>query len=106
MVKKNLKEIKSVVRGYRNYLTENKIPVSRVLLFGSYVKGNSHRWSDIDVAVITKRFKKYRFDEDVVLNKMALKIDDRIESHGIREKELISPVDTFAKEVAKYGIEV
>lgn len=37
--------------------TENKIPIEKIILFGSYAKGNAKRHSDVDIAVISPVFK-------------------------------------------------
>ena len=38
---------------------KNLLPLYKVVLFGSYARGTNHKWSDIDIAVIVK---KYNFD--------------------------------------------
>ncbi|MBI5220941.1 MAG: nucleotidyltransferase domain-containing protein [Candidatus Liptonbacteria bacterium] len=58
MAKKRIsKKIEKVVRGYVLRLQkEKKIPVSRVLVYGSQVTGKTHPGSDIDVCIISPRF--------------------------------------------------
>lgn len=36
--------------------TREKIPVSKVVVFGSQAKGVPHKWSDIDVCVVSSKF--------------------------------------------------
>jgi predicted nucleotidyltransferase len=36
--------------------TKKRIPVEKIILFGSYAKGASHKYSDIDIAVISSKF--------------------------------------------------
>lgn len=36
--------------------TQKRIPVQKIILFGSYAKGNPKKWSDIDIAVISPHF--------------------------------------------------
>ena len=38
--------------------TKRRIPVERVILFGSYAKGKPKKYSDIDIAVISFRFSQ------------------------------------------------
>jgi predicted nucleotidyltransferase len=38
--------------------TRRRIPVERVILFGSYAKGNPKKYSDIDIAVISPKFSR------------------------------------------------
>jgi len=73
----------------------------KIILFGSYVKGNYHENSDIDIAVIFSDYKN-RFDMQFELLKLTRKIDTRIEPHPFREKEFeIS--NPFANEIITYG---
>ena len=61
MVKKRIpKKIIKVVHGYTERLAkEDKIPIKKVILFGSFAKGTSHRDSDIDVCVISPKFNDF-----------------------------------------------
>jgi len=49
---KNLTEFKRRVN--------NEIPINKMLLFGSQVKGKTHEWSDVDLIVVSKKFKGKR----------------------------------------------
>ena len=59
MVKKRIpKKIIRVVQGYTKRLSEqDKLPIKKVIIFGSYAKGNPHKWSDVDVCIISPKFK-------------------------------------------------
>ena len=76
----------------------------RIILFGSFAKGNYHEDSDIDIAVV---FKDYSNLTDMQLELMRLrrKIDSRIEPHPFRESEfeLSKPI---VNEIVKYGQEI
>jgi uncharacterized protein len=76
----------------------------RIILFGSYAKGNFNDDSDIDIAVV---FKDYSTSIDMQLELMRLrrKIDSRIEPHPFRESEfeLSNPI---VNEIIKYGQEI
>mgnify|MGYP001607047029 CR=1 FL=1 len=37
--------------------TINRIPVQKIILFGSYANGTPKKYSDIDIAVISPKFK-------------------------------------------------
>jgi predicted nucleotidyltransferase len=77
---------------------------SRMILFGSYAKGNYNDDSDIDIAVI---FKDYSSITDMQLELMRLrrKIDSRIEPHPFRESEfdLSNPI---VNEIIRFGQEI
>ncbi len=59
MAKKRIpKEIIKIVKGYSRRLAEqDKIPIERVIIFGSWAKGGPRKWSDIDVCIISPKFK-------------------------------------------------
>jgi predicted nucleotidyltransferase len=75
----------------------------KVILFGSYAKGNFHEDSDIDIAVVFTDYNN-RMDRQLELMKLTRKIDSRIEPHPFRENEFeIS--NPFVNEIIKYGNE-
>ena len=55
------RDIESEVNGYLEALTENGFPWEKAYLFGSYVKGNSGEFSDIDLAVWSNTFNEDYF---------------------------------------------
>ena len=76
----------------------------KIILFGSSLKGNSHKDSDIDIAVIFSDYNN-RLDRQLELMKLTRKVDTRIEPHPFREKEFeIS--NPFVNEILTYGQEV
>lgn len=93
----------NIARRYASTLRAN-FDYIRIILFGSYVKGNYNDDSDIDIAVV---FKDYSNLIDIQLELMRLrrKIDSRIEPHPFRESEfeLSNPI---VNEILKYGQEI
>lgn len=72
----------SAIRSVKHYvkrLKKNNIPVQKVLLFGSYVKGTPREDSDIDIAVISTSFKGDRFSDRRLIVPFRRGIDSRIE---------------------------
>ena len=76
----------------------------RIVLFGSYAKGNYNDDSDIDIAVVLKDYKNL-IDIQLDLMRLRRKIDSRIEPHPFREKdfEISNPI---VNEIIKYGQEI
>jgi uncharacterized protein len=76
----------------------------KIILFGSYAKGNYNEDSDIDIAVILKDFTNL-IDIQVDLMRLRRKIDSRIEPHPFREKdfEITNPI---VNEIVKYGQDI
>ncbi len=68
-----------VIKEFVKALRREGITIDRVILYGSYAKGNVRPDSDIDVAVISKDFGKDRVEEGMILFRIAGKIDSRLE---------------------------
>jgi predicted nucleotidyltransferase len=77
---------------------------SKIILFGSYAKGNFNDDSDIDIAVILKDYSNL-IDMQLELMRLRRKIDSRIEPHPFRESEF-EPSDPLVSEIIKYGQEI
>ena len=78
-----------------------------MVLYGSYATGKHHKYSDIDVAVISRDFGKDRIKEGMKLFEIAAKVDPRIESVPISLNSY--QMDTWVPlvyEIRKNGIEV
>lgn len=54
-------------------------PIEKIVLFGSYAKGNNNKWSDIDIAIVVKKFDFDYFDAYQKLGRVSIKLDTRIE---------------------------
>ena len=76
----------------------------RIILFGSYARGNANEDSDIDIAVILKDYSNL-IDTQLELMRLRRKIDSRIEPHPFRESEF-SQTNPIVSEIIKYGQEI
>ncbi len=83
---------------------KNKFNACRLYLFGSQVKGNTHKDSDIDIAVVLKDYEK-RMEVQIELMRLRRKIDSRIEPHPFRESEF-DVHNILANEILKNSIEI
>lgn len=36
------------------------VPVQKMILFGSQTKGKTHKWSDVDLLIVSTKFKKVK----------------------------------------------
>ena len=91
---------------YKKRLIKEGLVFDKVILFGSYAKGNANTYSDIDIAVVSKYFGKNDFKEMSKLNALTYRINARIEAHPISYTDFLNPVSPFVVEVKKYGISV
>ncbi len=103
MVKKKLpKKVTDEVKDYVRILKEDELPINHVIVFGSYAKGTTHKWSDIDVCIISSKFN----DPFEALQYLWLKkADDNIEPIGFSPKDF-KEGSSLINEIKKFGIEV
>lgn len=81
-----------------------KFNIQKAFLFGSWAKGNPHKHSDIDVAIVLKDYSDY-FETQLLLMRLIRDIDTRIEPHLFKLSEF-NRIDPLAYEVIKNGIEL
>ena len=72
-------EIRSIIENFIKAIKQQGIKIESVILFGSFAKGSQQETSDIDIAVISADFGKDRFEESKLLQKIAWRVDVRIE---------------------------
>jgi predicted nucleotidyltransferase len=80
------REITKKVNAFIKALRKNRINVTKVILYGSRIAGRAHKYSDIDVAVVSPDFGKDRYKEGARLFEIAHKIDPLIEPVPISAK--------------------
>ncbi|KAF0135131.1 MAG: DNA polymerase beta-like region [Candidatus Saganbacteria bacterium] len=72
-------DIKKLISQYIKSISQ-KIPINKVILFGSYATGNPNKYSDIDLAVISSKFSEKTHLKDLkLLWTEAAKINSKIE---------------------------
>ncbi len=84
---------------------EPQVHLQKVVLFGSYARGNAHEWSDIDFALISNDFKNMNHSHLIAFLVSKLKdIDSRIEvlTYSLDEYEIASHL-TFLGEIKRTG---
>jgi len=82
-------------------LISKHFDIDRIVLFGSYAKGNQREDSDIDVAIIVNSIDQDYFTYAPLLWKLRRDIDDRIEPILIENNHDESG---FLKEVLNSGL--
>ena len=82
-------DIVKKVRKYQSLIKRSNFPmkIERVYLFGSFAKGNPHKDSDIDVALVVNRWQGDYFEVIPPIWKLAEQVDCRIEPHVIVPEE-------------------
>lgn len=98
-------EIKTIVTDYVNTISK-KIPLEKVVLFGSYAKGKEHLNSDIDIAFFSEHFKDMsRIDgiQYLLLDALDYPIDIEPQAFAPEDWDLN---DQLIHEIKTYGIEL
>lgn len=68
------------IQKYMQRLEKEGLPVAFTVLYGSHARGDSHKWSDVDLIVVSPRFDDMRAEEDInTLWYLAAMVDNRIE---------------------------
>lgn len=100
-----LKSIKKILLKYKFLLERDNFLVEKMILYGSYAKGDFKPYSDIDVCIISNKFSKNKDFNETYLWKKVLDVDSRIEPIGFDNKNFIE-TDPLVSEIKKYGIEI
>ncbi|MDI6791399.1 MAG: nucleotidyltransferase domain-containing protein [bacterium] len=95
-------EAREKVEEFLNMVEASGVRLEMVILFGSYATGKASKWSDIDVALVSKDFTGLRFYDRKKLNPSLIKTDKRIEIHPFRPEDF-NEKDPFVKEIIQYG---
>jgi len=97
--------IKPLIDRYMAALAESEIHIDSAFLFGSYSKGTSTEFSDIDIALVSKSFTGNRIKDKDKIRKYRLSISSMIEviPFSIDDFNELNP---FAKEIIKTGIRI
>ncbi len=97
-----------IVKSIKNFKAniQSVIQVKKIILYGSYAKGNFSADSDVDVCIITEQSKNNYLTLLKIIPKI-IDIDLRIEPVVFSEKEFnASVVFGLLKQIKKYGIEI
>ncbi len=108
MAKKRVsKKVANIVKQYTQRLSEEeKLPIKRVMIFGSQATGKTHPWSDIDVCIISPKFKDTLKAIEFLLNKRKREeVLAGLEPVGFTEKDF-SANSAFLNEIKRTGLEL
>ncbi|RLD74322.1 MAG: nucleotidyltransferase domain-containing protein [Bacteroidetes bacterium] len=93
-----------IVNNYINTLLLNEINVHSAYLFGSFAKGNSHKDSDIDLAIVLDKALN-NFETEIKLMTLRKKNETIIEPHIFDENDF-TKINPFFNEIMKTGIQI
>ena len=99
-------QAKKIVKKYAEKLKQENFPFVAMYLFGSHAKGKAKQESDIDVAVISDKFKRNKDKNSFLLWKLRRDIDSRIEPFGFTKKDFKNELEPMVYEIKKTGIRI
>jgi predicted nucleotidyltransferase len=107
MVEKKIpKKLEQHIKAYTNVLQKDSLPITKVILFGSFAKGTQHKWSDVDVAIISPKFTN-RFEALHYLNHRTINKEPYyIEAHGFAPEDFDNKYDSLIHEIKTHGVEI
>ncbi len=97
-------ELEQVISEFVDGLRQ-RIQVEAVVLYGSYVTGIPHEWSDIDIAVVSSDFEGMSLPQrQKKLSRLRFGCDRRISPIGFPSSEYHSPgPHSFLREIIRTG---
>lgn len=96
-------KVKQVIDAYIISLQSHQIPIEKVFLFGSFAKGCSSEFSDIDIALVSEIFEGKRIPDRNKIRKITLSVSSDIEVIPFNPKDFTID-NPFAKEIMESGV--
>jgi predicted nucleotidyltransferase len=106
MAKKTLpRKITKAIREYLKILKKEGLPIQKVYLFGSWAKSKAKKWSDLDLCIISPRFKNSNEALDYLWKRRIVNKNVHIEPFGWFPKDFVDE-DPLVWEIKKTGKEI
>jgi len=85
----SISKIKKIAKKYADVLHVNGVDFVSIYVFGSHAKKEAHKNSDIDLAVVVDKLheNESKIDKQMLLWKLVLKVDSRIEPIILEKKD-------------------
>ena len=98
-------KITKVVQNYIQRLSrEEKLPIKKVIIFGSHAKGKTHKWSDIDVCILSPDFQdSLKAMELLLIKRKREEVIAGLEPVGFTEKDF-KDGSSLIEEIKKTGV--
>ncbi len=101
------KKVEKEIERYLDILKEDRLPINKVFLFGSFARGSQHKWSDIDLCVISPKFKdSFEASQYLWKKRKIFDINYTIEPVGFNLKDFNDKYNSLTSEIKRTGIEV
>lgn len=107
MAKKITQKVNKAIKDYIEVIKKD-IPVSKVILYGSYAKKKAKQTSDIDLAIISEKLGKNHQEEGKYLFRKLWEVEEsNIDPVGYSPEDFESQTPSpLLYEIKKYGKEI
>lgn len=96
------KDIIKAVIIFIDSANESGLIIEKILLFGSYAKGNPHQYSDIDLAVFSNQFSDIHYENNAIIQSTIRLPQMQLHMYPLVEFE----EDDFVQEIKKHAIDL
>lgn len=104
--KKIPKPVEREIQRYIRILSQDNLPIAKVILFGSWAKGKARKGSDIDLCIVSPQFDDTRRANQYLWSKREIfNLDYTIEPVGFSPKDLRDKYNSLIQEIKQTGIE-
>lgn len=100
------KEVQEKVLTFGRLLQKKGIPISKLVIFGSYAKNNASINSDIDVCIVSTEFGKDSIVELQNLLKERRKVDNMLEPFPVTPSDYNLIESPLMFEIRKHGLDI
>lgn len=100
-------KVKKIVNEYARRLEKkDHLPIEKVIIFGSHIKGKPHKWSDIDVCIVSPKFRdNFKALEYLWSKRNDQEVKEGLEPVGFSNKDF-QKGSSLIKEILETGIAV
>ena len=106
MVKKTIpKKLEKIINNYINILKSDKLPIKKVVLYGSYAKKEQNKWSDVDLCIVSPKFSNSWKATDYLWKNLIFDMQYTIEPIGFSLKDF-NEGSPLINEIKTTGIEI
>lgn len=100
------KDVVHTTLRFKHLLEAQRIPIQKMIIFGSHAKGRARPDSDIDICIISPKFGRDSISEMQFLSRQSRKVDTRIEPIPVSPKEYRETATPLIWEIKRTGREV
>ena len=100
-------KLKEVIKEYVHSLMTDDLPIQKVILFGSHAKNTQQKDSDIDLCIVSEKFKDPLSTIEYLWSKREISdLQYTIEPIGFTPKDMKNKYSTLIHEIKSTGIEL